>query len=77
MTPYILISIIVLAVIAALVFFLKGKKSGAKLTPLAGISFAFILAGMVFGESRIVGYSLMGAGVALAIVDMILKLKNK
>ncbi len=74
---YILISILVLLIIAILLFFAAKNKNKQKLTPLAGISLAFIIAGIVFGESRLVGYSLMGFGVFLAVIDMILKLKKK
>jgi len=74
---YIATSIIVLVIIALLVFFIKKKGKGQKLTPLAGIAFAFILAGIIFGENRLIGYSLMGVGVVLAIIDMVLKLKKK
>ncbi len=72
---YIAISIIVLAVIALLMFVFKKRR--AKLTPLTGLAFGFILAGMIFGDERIVGYSLMGIGVILAFVDMIMRLKKK
>ncbi|MFA6436857.1 MAG: hypothetical protein WCW00_01300 [Candidatus Paceibacterota bacterium] len=74
---YIIIAIAVLAVIASLMFFMKGKKSGSKLSPLAGLAFAFVLAGIIFGENRLVGYGLMGIGVLIALVDMIKKLKKK
>jgi hypothetical protein len=74
---YILISIIVLLIIAIILFFIKKNKNEKRITPLAGIAFGFILAGIVFGESRLVGYSLMGIGVLLAVVDIIKNLNNK
>jgi len=70
---YIAMSIIVLAIIALLVFFgnkNKNKKE-KKLTPLAGLAFGFILAGIIFGDDRLIGYSLIGIGVILAIIDII------
>jgi drug/metabolite transporter (DMT)-like permease len=76
---YIVISVIVLAVIALLLFFV-GKKKGKKdkkLTPLAGLAFAFIIAGIIFGDDRLIGYSLIGIGVVIAIIDMVKKLKSK
>lgn len=76
---YILIGIVVLLIIAVLVIFL-GKKSKNKkvkpLTPLAGLAFVFIITGILFSDSRLAGYSLMGIGVILAIVDMIMNLKK-
>ncbi|MBS3088905.1 hypothetical protein J4402_03965 [Candidatus Pacearchaeota archaeon] len=72
---YILISILVLLVIAILIFFVRKNKKQKPLTILASLAFAFILAGIIFGESRLVGYSLIGVGVLLAIIDIIKKLK--
>jgi hypothetical protein len=74
---YILISIVVLAIIALLVFLVNKNKKEKKLTPLAGLAFGFILAGIIFGDDRLIGYSLIGVGVIIAIVDMIKKSKNK
>lgn len=73
---YILIGIIALAGIMA-VLVLTRKKMNKPLTPLAGLAFGFIIAGMIFGENRLVGYGLMGFGVALAVIDMVRKLKAK
>ncbi|MDD5191648.1 MAG: hypothetical protein PHH54_01995 [Candidatus Nanoarchaeia archaeon] len=74
---YILISIIVLLIIAILVFFIKKNRKQKSLTLLASLAFVFIIAGIIFGDSRLVGYSLIGIGVLLAIIDMVRKLKKK
>jgi len=77
---YILISIIILLIIAIIMLFVVKTKKNKKqkpLTPLAGLAFAFILAGIFFGDSRLVGYSLMGIGVLLAVIDIIIKQKKK
>ena len=77
---YILISIIVLLIIFILLFFAaknnKNKKE-RKITPLAGIAFAFILGGIIFGDNQLIGYSLIGAGVLLAVIDIVKKLNKK
>lgn len=70
---YIFIAIVVLFIVAALVFFLRVNRNEKRLTPLAGLAFGFVIAGIVFGQERIVGYGLMGVGVILAIIDMIRK----
>jgi len=74
---YILISIAVLLIIAILLFVVKKNKKEKKLTPLASLAFSFVLAGIIFGDDRLIGYSLLGIGVAIAIVDVILKRKKK
>jgi heme/copper-type cytochrome/quinol oxidase subunit 4 len=74
---FIIISIIVLAIVVLLVIFLRRNKTEKKLSKLAGLSFAFIVAGIVFGEDRLIGYSLLGVGVILAMIDIFMKLKNK
>jgi len=74
---YIAISIVVLAIIALLIFFVSKSKKEKKLTPLVGLAYGFILAGIIFGDDRLIGYSLMGVGVTLAIIDIIKKLRKK
>jgi RsiW-degrading membrane proteinase PrsW (M82 family) len=70
---YILISIIVLLIIAVILFFVKKNRKQKPLSPLAGLAFGFIIAGIVFGDNRLIGYSLMGIGVFLAIIDIFVK----
>ncbi len=72
---YILISIIVLAIIMVILI-LTRKKRQKSLSPLAGLAFALIIAGIIFGENCLIGYSLMGIGIVLAFIDIIRKLKT-
>ena len=74
---YIIVAVVVLAVIALLVFVLGKKSKEKRLTPLASFAFAFVLAGILFGENRLIGYGLMGVGVILAIVDIFNKSRKK
>jgi len=74
---YIVVSIVVLAIIALLIFFVSKNKKGKKLTPLTGLAFGFIVAGIVFSDVRLISYSLIGVAVILAIIDMFRKLKSK
>ncbi len=68
---FILVSIVVLLVVALLVFFASPTRSENHLTPLAGLAFGFIVAGILFGEVRILGYGMMGVGILIAIVDIL------
>jgi hypothetical protein len=71
------ISIAVLAVVALVVFLVRGKKAENRITPLASLAFAFVLAGIIFGEDRLVGYGLMGIGVILAVADIFNRSRSK
>ena len=71
--PYILITIGSLLILGMLAY--ASAKSGRpeKLTPLTGLAFAFVLAGILFGEERLFGYGLMAVGVLLALIDIVKK----
>lgn len=66
---FVAVAIVVLAIVALLVFIVRGMKVQNRITPLAAIAFAFVLAGIVFGEDRLIGYGLMGIGILLAVAD--------
>jgi hypothetical protein len=74
---YIAISIVVLAVVAFFVFLVRKNRQENRLTPLAGLAFGCVVAGIVFGDERLVGYSLLGVGVLLAVIDMFNRSKSK
>jgi hypothetical protein len=74
---YIAISIVVLAVIALFVFLLGKNRQENRLTPLAGLAFAFVVAGILFGQDRLIGYGLLGIGVVLAVLDMFNRARDK
>ena len=74
---FVAISITVLAVVAILVFFMRGKKAENRITPLASVAFAFVLAGILFGEDRLLGYGLMGIGVIFAVADILNRSRSK
>jgi len=67
---FIVVSIVVLAIIALLVFFVRKNEGQNRLSPLASLAFGFTLAGIIFGDDRLIGYSLMGVGVLLAVADI-------
>lgn len=77
--PYILIAIIAFAIVVLFGFamFLRMKKEHKPMSKLGAISLALIVAGIVFGESRLVGYGMIGAGLALALIDIIKKARSK
>lgn len=74
---YIVISVLVLAFIALLFYFTSRRNPEQGLSRLAALSFAFIIAGIIFGENRLVGYSLLGMGVLLAVIDIYYKRRSR
>jgi len=70
-------SIVALALVAGLVFFVGKRRAENRLSPWASLALGFIVAGLVFGENRLIGYSLMGAGVILAVVDIAIRSRNR
>ena len=76
-TAFILISIVVIVIVAVLVFFVSKNRSENHLTPIASLAFGFILAGILFGEIRLLGYGFMAIGVVIAVVDIFNQGKKK
>ena len=74
---YIIVAIVVLAVIVLLLFVVGKKGKEKRLTPLASFAFEFVLAGILFGDNKLIGYGLMGIGVILAVIDIFNKSKTK
>lgn len=75
---WILISMIILLILLFIIFLVnKKKKKPEKFSRLTLLAFIFVLAGIIFGESRLIGYSLMGIGVLFAIIDVVIKSKKK
>ena len=72
---YLAIAIVVLLVVVVIAFILERREPHNNLTPLGGLAFGFVIAGILFGENGLVGYGLMGIGVILAVVDIIRRRK--
>jgi peptidoglycan/LPS O-acetylase OafA/YrhL len=70
---YIIFSLLVLFLLVGMFVLGNRFKKDKKLSPLAGLASAFIVAGVFFGNNRIIGFSLLAAGVVLAVGDIIVK----
>ena len=70
---YIVISIVSLALIAIIFFVSRAKgKQPQKLSKLATFSMSLVVFGIIFRNGdRWLGYSFMGVGVILAVVDIV------
>ena len=74
---YIILPVGVLMIFPLLVFFIAGRKKEQAFPPMIVLAFGFILTGILYSNNRLLGYSLMGVGVILSIVDMTRKIREK
>lgn len=72
-TVFIVLAVLVFCLIAAMVFVGGGREIRGRMSPLAAVAVALVVAGIVFGDNRVLGYSLFGAGIVIAIADMVIK----
>ena len=75
-TTYLAIGMAVLVALLVMVFLLGRGGEQKKLTPMAGLAFAFVIAGIAFGEARLLGYMLFTIGVILAMADIAQKSRS-
>lgn len=73
---YIAISIVALVIIALIVLFRSTKKE-KRHSKLAMLGLTLVILGIIFGDDRLIGYSFIGAGVLLSVIDIIRNLKHK
>ncbi len=59
-----------------ILFLARHKKQETRLSRLAALAFAFIIAGLFLSRMEMVGYSLLGVGLVLAIIDIVQKRKQ-
>jgi lipoprotein signal peptidase len=77
--PFILMTLVALAIIVLLVVFLK-KGKPQPLTPLTSLAFVLIVAGIIGNsvlDNRFISYGLFGLGVVLAVIDIALKARKQ
>jgi len=73
---YILVSFAVL-ILVLLVLFLIRKKMKKPITAMAMFAFLCIITGIAFSDDKRVAYGFIGAGVVIAIIDIIKQIKNR
>ncbi len=64
---YLATALVVLAIIVMIIFWIRRKEY--RVSSLISLAFAFVVAGILFGENRLVGYGLMVVGIILAVVE--------
>jgi len=67
---WIAISIIALVVIVVLLLIARGRQY-RKPSNLAILGMSLVVLGIIFGDDRLIGYSFIGVGVLLSVIDAI------
>ncbi len=75
--PFIALSVIILISIGVLLIIARKKKTEPQLSSFAMLGMAFIILGIVFGSDRLIGYFFLGAGVIVAVFDLVKNRKKK
>ena len=66
------IAISIIALVLIVVFLLIGRgKQYKKPSNLAILGMSLVVLGIIFGDDRLIGYSFMGAGVVLSVIDIV------
>ncbi len=66
---YLATALVALAIIVMIIFWIRRKEY--RVSPLISLAFAFVVAGILFGQNRLVGYGLMVVGIILAVVEWV------
>ena len=67
---WIAISIVALVVIVVLLLIARGRQYQQP-SNLAILGMCLVVLGIIFGDSRLIGYSLIGVGVLLSVMEAI------
>jgi lysylphosphatidylglycerol synthetase-like protein (DUF2156 family) len=73
---WIAISIVALVLIVVLLLIARGRQYQQP-SNLAIVGMSLVVLGIIFGDSRAIGYSLIGVGVLLSVVDIIRNRKQQ
>jgi len=75
--PFIAFSVIILVIIGILLIIARTKGTEQQLSPLSLIGLVFIILGIVSGSDRLIGYAFLGAGVIVAVFDVVKNRQKK
>ena len=68
------IAISIIALVVIVVFLLISRRKGKQLlnpSNLLILGISLVVLGIIFGDERIIGYSFIGVGVLLSVIDAI------
>ncbi len=67
--PALYIGISIAAFIAIIVLLILNRRKSRRISTLTLLGITMVVLGVIFGDSRWVGYPLIGLGVLLAMID--------
>jgi len=68
------IAISIIALVVIMVLLLISRRKGKQLlnpSNLLVLGMSFVVLGIIFGDERLIGYSFIGVGVLLSVIDAI------
>ena len=74
------IAISIIALVVIVVFLLISRRKGKQLlnpSNLLILGMSLVVLGIIFGDERIIGYSFIGVGIALSVIDAIRNRKQE
>ncbi len=69
-SAWIVYALVLLAIIFVMLM-IKRKELPQRMSKLESLAFVLIIIGLFLAENRLLGYSLLGAGVILALLDIL------
>jgi len=73
------IAISIIALVVIVVLLLISRRMGKQLlnpSNLLVLGMSFVVLGIIFGDERVIGYSFIGVGVLLSVIDAIRNIKQ-
>jgi hypothetical protein len=75
---WVAISVIALIVIVVLLLLARGRgRQYPKPSNLAILGMSLMVLGIIFGDDRLIGYSFIGVGILLSVIDIIRNRKTQ
>ena len=74
------IAVSIIALVVIMVFLLISRRKGKQLlnpSNLLILGMSLVVLGIIFGDERIIGYSFIGVGIALSVIDAIRNRKQE
>jgi len=72
---YIVLMVVILAALVFLMVRVRGIERNSRISPLIGLAMACFMGGLILADQRWLSYGLLGAGLVLAVIDILKRQK--